>query len=186
MNTQTLNITAHQLELCIKYAPVTKDNSLWDYIVYIEIQNNVYMDNLQQEHQRKNHYNLYRAIEIFGKDFIKDICREKIYARENVDHFSYLNSLTCENFSKKFVPSYKVDEARHVNISDILELIQHTYVKRSCICPFCGGSNRNKFAVNANLFKCFSCDAKGDSISFVMKYFKTDFRGAVDMLLKLW
>ena len=46
-------------------------------------------------------------------------------------------------------------------------------------CPFC--DSRTGFSCNEDkgLFFCFACNAKGDKISFIQQYYKTDFPGAL-------
>ena len=53
--------------------------------------------------------------------------------------------------------------------------------KNKTACPF-HDEKTPSFSVKGTMFYCFGCDEKGDSISFVMKMEKCDFKEAIKIL----
>jgi len=71
------------------------------------------------------------------------------------------------------------------NIVDIVEDAGFQLRKKGahleCLCPFHADRNLGSFVVNErkNFYYCFSCEAKGDAIKFVMEYHKLSYRDAL-------
>jgi len=71
------------------------------------------------------------------------------------------------------------------NIVDVVEdagfQLRRKGAHLECLCPFHADRNLGSFVVNErrNFYYCFSCEAKGDAIKFVMEYHKLSYRDAL-------
>src|SRR5437660_6415259 len=87
------------------------------------------------------------------------------------------------------IPEHKIDEIRER--TDLVALIgKHVELKKSgrswkgC-CPFHGEKTPSFYVTpEMHIYKCFGCQAGGDAISFVQRYFGKSFIDAVKDLAK--
>lgn len=77
-----------------------------------------------------------------------------------------------------------LDEIRIVDVATVLDCFQIQHKRGMCRCPI-HGEKHPSFSFRKNLFKCFACDAKGDTIGFVMQYKEIDFLSAVKTISDL-
>ena len=71
------------------------------------------------------------------------------------------------------ITEQKIKDA--ANIVDVMQdflVLKRIGVRYTCLCPFHDDHNLGSFSIypHGNLYKCFSCDAGGDSIKFLMDY----------------
>jgi DNA primase len=64
-------------------------------------------------------------------------------------------------------------------------IIKHSGISLMALCPFHSESKPSMFiSDDKKIFKCFSCEAAGDAISFVMKYRNLDLIDALEEISK--
>jgi len=153
--------------------------NLFDLIIEWEIHQESYLDSLKLKPISK-----YKAIEIMGKDFVLSICNEKIIAMEDYNTMLELRNILLLD-EEKYIPQIKVENAKEVEMVKVLDELGIKHRLRHCICPFCNGTNCQKFSFNRNLYKCFSCWVKWNTITFIKEYMKLEFKEAVLFLNKL-
>ena len=126
----------------------------------------------------------YKVIEHIDKNFLLEICNEKIISNEDVDIFLELRSFLTLSESNQFISQIKIEHANEVSLQIVFdELWIHTRINR-CICPFCTWTNVLKFSFKNNLYHCFSCESKWNTITFVKKHLWLTWKESVMWLLR--
>ena len=77
-----------------------------------------------------------------------------------------------------------LDEIRQVPMTVILDSWGMPYARAKTRCPI-HNEKTASLSFKANLWHCFGCDAKGDTIRFVMLYKELDFLSAVHEISQL-
>lgn len=155
------------------------------------------LDMLMMEHEifKINQYNRlekyvkkwsqYQMIEAVWKKLLAEICRDKLEKEEDIQYFKKLFKTHCVNNLEK-LPEADIDHARNAPMDYIMErMTEHRIKRKMSNCPFCGWKSIKKFACKDNLFHCFKCWVKWDSIWFVMLYTKCNFPQAVQTINSL-
>ena len=124
----------------------------------------------------------YKILEHLPKDFVAEICKKKIEAYEEPEKFKNLFKRHCVDDYETLSDS-DVEYVRNLNMKDLLEDLTDIRVRNKMSeCPFCDGKSKQKFACKDNLFQCFKCWAKWDSIWFYMLLTGNDFINTINNL----
>ena len=92
------------------------------------------------------------------------------------------------SISKQIVESIK----NAVKITDVIDncgiQLYRKGANYECLCPFHEDKNLGSFVVNVrdNYYKCFSCGASGDSITFLMEYNKMSYTDALRYIASIY
>lgn len=148
-------------------------------IYHLEAEYEQYFIKLQKSLPR---FTKYQALTIFPKEELMEIFNDKMIAWEQIEIFSELRNYFIPSAwkeSKRKLTPLQINNAQNVPLNEIFDALQIQYKKKHCICPFCWWTNNQKFSFNDNLYYCFSCWVKGNSITFIKEYLKKDFVDAV-------
>jgi len=155
------------------------------------------LDMLMMEHEifKINQYNRlekfvkkwseYKILEHLPKEFVAEMCREKIEAYEEPEKFKNLFKRFCVS-EYETLSEADIDYVRNLDMKELLESLTDITVKhKMSSCPFCEWGSNKKFSCKDNLFQCFKCWAKWDSIWFYMLLTWSDFVKTINDL-KTW
>lgn len=86
----------------------------------------------------------------------------------------------------KFTEQKIKDSADIVDVMGDFLVLKRTGVRYTCLCPFHEDHELGSFSIypRANVYKCFSCDAKGGPIDFLIDYKKLSYPEALIYLAK--
>lgn len=81
----------------------------------------------------------------------------------------------------------KVDLAKQVNITQVIQYFNIQARRNMCKCPFHDERTASlSISPTKNIFKCFGCGKAGDPIKFVEYYNNCDFKSAVEFLCDIY
>lgn len=139
------------------------------------------MDDLEKKVKK---WSEYRIVEHLDKKFIAELCRDKIKSNEEPERFKKVFDKYCKN-DIELLSDDDINYARNIPMAELLEWMTDIKIKRKASnCPFCEGQSDMKFHCKDNLFQCFKCWKKWDSIWFYMLLTGSNFIQTVKELRK--
>ena len=149
------------------------DQNLYEEILFtIEFEKWCESRELRKKHSRNYSFN--EAIFDF-KDDLYYVCKIKQQYEPEAKWNMILEKIQKE--------SVNLEAARGKRLDSVLDMLGIKHNRGRCACPLCDSSNETTMSFNGNVFYCFKCGAKGDSISFVQQYKKIGFVQAVKFLI---
>ncbi len=134
----------------------------------------------EQAHEMRRKYLMerYKKIsEVYFKLLFEDKkIPQELTAKRNRARFDY-EIHTYRPIVDKRIPGAKIETARSKWLGTLIKLDARGFAK----CPF-HNEKTESFKVDRNLYYCFGCGEKGDTIGFVMKQHSCSFREAIDFL----
>ena len=78
---------------------------------------------------------------------------------------------------------FELQKLRDLPIEGVAERLGLRVVRHKCLCPFHDDHHASMaFKVSKSMFRCFVCEASGETIDLVMKYLRKDFKEACQWL----
>lgn len=129
--------------------------------------------------------NMYKALNIFGKDTLCEICNDKINNYEDRMKFKQVKKDYCES-KKELLSNAEVENAKNVDVEDVIRTVTDIEPKRwRSNCPLCKWTNNMKFSFHDNVYYCFKCWAKWDTIDLYQKLTWSNFKDTIRELNKI-
>jgi hypothetical protein len=126
-----------------------------------------------QKHKHKR-TRLQNAIQAFPEEAL-------MFAIENQDQ----RLLSILRPSKSAISETHINIAREIEIEQILNSENISHKNHRSACPLCDSDNPTSLSFKNNLFHCFKCNEKGDSITFIQKLKQITFPQSIQYLNSL-